>query len=190
MASNIWERPRLFTARTYACKRGFTTPAGIGRGIIRSVESSDRGSEIAATRCASKNTRARTSRTSISRLYGGAVALLTGVLAGREVEDLDDMVHALHLLRVRKRVRKPQSRLVLQNCDACVRETRGAEHEGGFATHVRTREERVLTVTYGQPRASRTMIACVRLKNRARTHARTHAARFTRSDGPRARIKR
>lgn len=39
--------------------------------------------------------------------------ILTGVLAGGEVEDLDDMIHALHLLRVRERVRKPEPRLVL-----------------------------------------------------------------------------
>lgn len=42
-------------------------------------------------------------------------SILTGVLAGGEVEDLDDVIHALHLLGVRERVRKPESRLVLKH---------------------------------------------------------------------------
>lgn len=48
-------------------------------------------------------------------LHQSLELILTGVLAGGEVEDLDDMIHALHLLRVRERVRKPEPRLVLKH---------------------------------------------------------------------------
>lgn len=55
--------------------------------------------------------RERVSARSIDR---SVRSILTGVLAGGEVEDLDDMIHALHLLGVRERVRKPEPRLVLK----------------------------------------------------------------------------
>ena len=63
--------------------------------------------------CKSRPSRGERARRGLARSVDRVRSILTGVLAGGEVEDLDDVIHALHLLRVRERVRKPEPRLVL-----------------------------------------------------------------------------
>lgn len=96
--------------RVYA-QTDFTTAA---RGESSELWSESSARDSKSRGCESKNVAAR------HRSFGftARAVVLTGVLAAREVEDLDDVVHALHLLGVWECVRKPQPRLVLQNCDA------------------------------------------------------------------------